>query len=74
MHQGMHRGIRIAALLLVPIAGVAQPPAGAGAFLKVCGTCHRGDGTGQRRTRAQWQENINSMIARGAKGSDQNSR
>jgi cytochrome c oxidase cbb3-type subunit III len=27
--------------------------------------------TAQRRTRAQWQENINSMIARGAKGSEQ---
>ena len=73
MHQGMHRGIRIAALLLVPIAGVAQPPAGAReAFLKVCGTCHAVEtATAQRRTRAQWQENINSMIARGAKGSEQ---
>jgi mono/diheme cytochrome c family protein len=68
----MHKGIWLATLLLVPIAG-AQPPAGAKeAFLKICGECHTVEtATAQRRTRAQWQENINSMIARGAKGSDQ---
>lgn len=38
----------------------------------MCGACHVIETvTSQRRTRAQWQESINSMIARGAKGSDQ---
>lgn len=70
--MGKHRGTWVAALLLAPAIGVAQPPTGAReAFLKVCSDCHAVETvTSQRRTRAQWQENINSMIARGAKGSD----
>ena len=69
----MRIGIGVAALLLAPLAGFAQPAAGAReAFLKVCGGCHSVETvTSQRRTRAQWQESINSMIARGAKGTDQ---
>lgn len=69
----MRIGIGVAALLLAPLAGFAQPAAGAReAFLKVCGACHSVETvTSQRRTRAQWQESINSMIARGAKGTDQ---
>jgi mono/diheme cytochrome c family protein len=68
----MQKGIWVAVLLLAPDA-VAQPPAGASeAFQKVCGECHTVDtATSQRRTRAQWQESIASMIARGAKGTDQ---
>ena len=62
----------LAALLLVPAIGLAQAPAATVAFQKVCGACHAVDTvTSQRRTRAQWQENINSMIERGAKGTDQ---
>ena len=66
----MRYGICVAALLLAPVAGVAQPAAGAReAFLKVCGGCHPVDTvTSQRRSRAQWQESINSMVTRGAKG------
>ena len=67
----MRIGICVAALLLAPVAGVAQqPPAGSReAFQEVCGACHSvGTVTSQRRTRAQWQDNINSMITRGAKG------
>ena len=68
----MRHGICVAALLLAPAAGVAQPAAGAReAFLKVCGGCHPVDTvTSQRRSRAQWQESINSMVTRGAKGSN----
>ena len=48
--------------------GIAQP-AGARSFPKVCGACHPLETvTSQRRNRAQWQESIDQMIARGAKG------
>lgn len=69
----MRNGICVAALLLAPAAGVAQPAAGAReAFQKVCGACHSVETvTAQGRTRGQWQESINSMVARGAKGSDE---
>jgi mono/diheme cytochrome c family protein len=62
----------LAALLWTPAAGFAQPPAAQrAAFQKVCGACHAVEiATTQRRTRSEWQENINSMIARGAKGTD----
>ena len=60
-------------LLLAPVAGVAQPASGGReAFQKVCGACHPVETiTGQRRGRAQWQESINAMVARGAKGTDE---
>jgi mono/diheme cytochrome c family protein len=50
-----------------------QPAAGAReAFLKVCGGCHPVETvTGQRRGRAQWQDSINAMVARGAKGTNE---
>ena len=72
----MRHGICVAALLLAPVAGVAQPAAGAReAFLKVCGGCHPVDTvTSQRRSRAQWQESINSMVTRGAKGTERGTR
>ena len=70
----MRNLICAAALLLAPAAGVAQQPA-AGAresFVKVCGGCHPVETvTGQRRARAQWQDSINAMVARGAKGTDE---
>jgi mono/diheme cytochrome c family protein len=61
------------ALLLAPITGMAQTPAGAApAFQKVCGACHALEMvTSQRRTRAQWQESIASMVAKGAKGTEE---
>ncbi len=68
----MRIGVCLAAALLAPGLGLAQqqPPAGSReAFREVCGACHSVETvTSQRRTRAQWQESINSMIARGAKG------
>ncbi|MDR3703430.1 MAG: c-type cytochrome [Candidatus Sulfopaludibacter sp.] len=66
----MRIGVCVAALLVAPVMGSAQSPAGSReAFQEVCAGCHALETvTAQRRTRAQWQENINSMIARGAKG------
>jgi cytochrome c oxidase cbb3-type subunit 3 len=69
----MRNGIFLAVLLLAPVAGMAQSPVVAReAFQKVCGACHPVETvTGQPRTRAQWQESINAMVARGAKGTDE---
>jgi len=67
----MRKSIYAAVLLLAPAAGFAQPGGAREAFLKVCGGCHPVETvTSQRRTRAQWQEGINSMVSRGAKGTD----
>ena len=69
----MRKSYWLALMLALPIAGLAQPPAGAQqAFQKVCGACHSLETvTSQRRTRPQWQESITSMIARGAKGTEE---
>src|SRR5260370_34290456 len=69
----MRNGIFLAVLLLAPVAGVAQSPVVAReAFQKVCGACHPvATVTAQPRTRAQWQESINAMVARRAKGTDE---
>ena len=69
----MRNGIFVAVLLLAPVAGMAQSPVVAReAFQKVCGACHPvATVTGQPRTRAQWQESINAMVGRGAKGTDE---
>ncbi len=69
----MRKSTWLAMLLAIPTAGMAQPPAGAReAFQKVCGACHAVETvTSQRRTRAEWQESINSMVARGAKGTEE---
>jgi cytochrome c oxidase cbb3-type subunit 3 len=69
----MRFGFGAAVLLLCPMMGYAQASGGARETLaKVCGACHPVETvTSQRRTRAQWQENINSMIARGAKGTEE---
>ena len=69
----MRKSYWLALLLALPVVGLAQPPAGAQqAFQKVCGACHSLETvTSQRRTRAQWQESITSMIARGAKGTEE---
>ena len=57
-------------IILAVSATAQQPPAGASraVFQKVCGACHPADSflTGGR-TREQWQETINAMVARGAK-------
>ena len=71
----MRNVICVAALLLAPAANFAQAPAAfqaTAAFQKVCGVCHPLETvTSRRGTRAQWQESGNSMIARGAKGTEE---
>ena len=40
-------------------------------FERLCGTCHEPErSTSSRRTREQWLQTINSMVARGAEGTD----
>ena len=65
--------ILLAAVCVVPSGLLAQAPsAGRDALQKVCGACHSIETvTAQRRTRAQWQESILSMISRGAKGAEE---
>jgi competence ComEA-like helix-hairpin-helix protein len=69
-----------ASLILVAIAAVAsaargQDPAddqSAGAFQRVCSSCHDAQRIlATRRTRTQWEEIIGKMIDRGATGTDE---
>jgi competence ComEA-like helix-hairpin-helix protein len=40
-------------------------------FERLCGTCHEPErSTSSRRTRDQWLQTVNSMVARGAEGTD----
>jgi competence ComEA-like helix-hairpin-helix protein len=75
-------GIRAAAaalLIFVAVAAVAasaraQDPddASAGAFQRVCSSCHDAQRIlATRRTRTQWEEIIGKMIDRGATGTDE---
>ena len=69
----MRKVICAAALLLAPAMSEAQQANAAHeTFVKVCGECHPVETvTGQRRSRAAWQESINAMVSRGAKGTDE---
>ena len=41
-------------------------------FVRVCGTCHKADrAVSTRRTRQQWEENIDLMVTKGMKASDE---
>jgi competence ComEA-like helix-hairpin-helix protein len=70
----MHTKMISAALLIA--CGVAlrgqQPPAASKAnFERLCGSCHEPErSTSSRRTRDQWLQTVNQMVARGAEGSD----
>ncbi len=47
-------------------------PVGREAFVKLCATCHRPEvASSGRRSRTQWEEVVEKMIAKGAKGSDE---
>jgi competence ComEA-like helix-hairpin-helix protein len=50
-----------------------QPPAASKAdFERLCGSCHEPErSTSSRRTRDQWLQTVNQMVARGAQGSDE---
>ncbi|HTG89117.1 MAG TPA: cytochrome c, partial [Vicinamibacterales bacterium] len=40
-------------------------------FERLCGTCHEPErSTSSRRTREQWLQTVNGMVARGAEGTD----
>lgn len=59
-------------LLTVALFAAEGAPAGSKeAFLKVCATCHRPEvASAGRRTRSQWEEVVEKMISKGAKGTD----
>ena len=62
-----------AAAAVVAISGQQQPvPEPSKANLeRLCGTCHEPErGTSSRRTRDQWLQTVNLMVARGAQGTD----
>ena len=65
----------IAIVLLATVVAHAQAPsadATQATFESVCGTCHSPQlATSSRRTRTQWLQTVNQMVARGASGSDQ---
>ena len=72
MLNGMKYALFGAMLLLAPGDSAAQqPPAARETFQKVCGACHPVEtATGRRRTRAAWLDSINSMVAKGAKATE----
>lgn len=65
----------LAGLTAVASAARAQDPAddqSAGAFQRVCSSCHDSQRIlATRRTRTQWEEVIGKMIDRGAMGTDE---
>ena len=61
-----------AAAAAVAISGQQSAPEPSKAnFERLCGTCHEPErGTSSRRTREQWLQTVNQMVARGAQGTD----
>jgi cytochrome c oxidase cbb3-type subunit 3 len=60
---------RLCIFLAMAAAGGAQESSQL--FQRMCGTCHKPElAVSTRRTREQWQETIDSMVAKGMKGSD----
>jgi competence ComEA-like helix-hairpin-helix protein len=63
----------LASVAAAPSTLFGQPSAepSKATFERLCGTCHEPErSTSSRRTREQWVQVINSMVARGAEGSD----
>ena len=72
---GQSRRLLFALLCATALASTisGQQPAAASKdnYERICGTCHEPErGTSTRRTRDQWLQTVNSMIARGAEGTD----
>ncbi len=72
------RTLVLSTVLLAVAASVprGQEPASAVAskatFERLCGTCHEPErSTSSRRTRDQWLQTVNQMVARGAEGTDE---
>jgi outer membrane protein assembly factor BamB len=61
-----------AAAAAVALSGQQSAPESSKAnFERLCGTCHEPErGTSSRRTRDQWLQTVNQMVARGAQGTD----
>ena len=61
-----------AAAAAVAVSGQQSAPEPSKAnFERLCGTCHEPErGTSSRRTRDQWLQTVNQMVARGAQGTD----
>jgi len=61
-----------AAVAFTIVSGQQPAPAASKAdFERLCGTCHEPErSTSIRRTRDQWLQTVNSMVARGAQGTD----
>src|SRR6185436_2039058 len=62
-----------AAAAAVAISGQQSAPEPPKAnFERLCSTCHESErGTSSRRTREQWLQTVNQMVARGAEGTDE---
>ncbi len=65
--------MRVRFLVFIVAAGALNAQdASRAAFQKVCGACHSLESAvSPRRSREQWQETINAMVARGAKGTSE---
>jgi cytochrome c5 len=63
----------LAAIAVVPYGQQPAPAVPSKAnFERLCGTCHEPERpTSTRRTREQWLQTVNQMVARGAEGSDE---
>ena len=63
------RGIWISFAWLAVAAGAQEPK---DVFQKVCGSCHKPESAlSTRRSKEQWQETVDAMVAKGAKGTDE---
>jgi competence protein ComEA len=57
------------------VAGELPPGPGRDTLVRVCSDCHGVDlFEGQRRTRDQWREVVNDMVARGANSTDDDTK
>jgi outer membrane protein assembly factor BamB len=68
----------VSTILMAAAAGVPQgqepaaPVATKATFDRLCGSCHEPErSTSSRRTREQWLQTVNQMVARGAEGTDE---
>jgi len=67
----MHRLVWIS-IAILDVVGSAAAQTGRVTFERVCGTCHKPDvALSTRRSKAQWQETVNSMVGKGMKAPDE---
>jgi len=57
--------------ILGAVTSATAQDKGRATFERVCGQCHKPEiGLGTRRSKAQWQETVNSMVSKGLKAPD----